>query len=64
VADLENTASGAVEQAVSKKYGYDAQYNGYTHHPAIGIGFCGTDLVMRVDQSKKVVRRVQSQAVI
>jgi hypothetical protein len=57
---LQESAEEAVNQAVDKKYGSDIKYHGYTHHPAIGVSFLGTHLVVRVAGSDKIVQRMQN----
>jgi hypothetical protein len=53
------SATTAVTQAANKKYGEDPQYQGYTHHPAIGVSFFDNNLVLKVAQSEISVERIQ-----
>jgi hypothetical protein len=59
--NLEDSAIDAVNQAIHKKYGDDAQYKNYDHHPAIGISFLGTHLAIRVAGSDKIIQRVENR---
>jgi hypothetical protein len=56
---LMESATTAVTQAANKKYGEDPQYQGYTHHPAIGVSFFDNNPVLKVAQSEISVERIQ-----
>jgi hypothetical protein len=58
IEDLENSAEVAVTQAIHKKYGQDPKYAAYTHHPALGISFYGTNLMIKIAQSNTSVKRL------
>jgi hypothetical protein len=53
---LEESATAAVKQAMLKQYGQDLQYQDYTHHPAVGVSFFGTDLVLKIAGSDIIVQ--------
>jgi hypothetical protein len=55
--DLEKRAEEAVQQAITKKYGQDPKYQDYTHHPAVGISFYGTRLVLKIAESDQTITR-------
>jgi hypothetical protein len=60
---LEEGAADAIKQAMLKQYGHDPKYQGYTHHPAVGVSFFGTDLVLKVAGSDMIVSRTSAGSI-